>query len=56
MQNASLGEAQAGNKIAGRNTNNFRYVSLRTNCQLWGTEGAVTVDGYTIITVDAHCF
>ena len=25
MQNAGLGEAQAGIKIAGRNSNNFRY-------------------------------
>ena len=25
MQNASLGEAQAGIKIAGRNINNFRH-------------------------------
>ena len=26
MQNAGLGESQAGIKIAGRNINNFRYV------------------------------
>ena len=25
MRNAGLGEAQAGNKIAGRNINNLRY-------------------------------
>ena len=25
MRNAGLDEAQAGNKIAGRNINNFRY-------------------------------
>ena len=30
MQNAGLDEAQAGNKIAGRNINNFRYVDDTT--------------------------
>ena len=30
MQNAELDEAQAGIKIAGRNTNNFRYVDDTT--------------------------
>ena len=56
MQNASLGEAQAEIKFAGKSTNNLRYMSLSTNRQLWGREGAVTVDGYTIITMNDHCF
>ena len=56
MQNARLDEAQAEIKIAGRSTNNLRYMSLSTNCQLSGREGAVTVDGYTIITMNDHCF
>ena len=30
MRNAGLDEAQAGIKIAGRNTNNFRYVDDTT--------------------------
>ena len=30
MRNAGLGEAQAGNKIAGRNTNNLRYAEDTT--------------------------
>ena len=30
MQNAGLGEAQAGIKIAGRNINNFRYADDTT--------------------------
>jgi len=30
MQNAGLGESQAGIKIAGRNINNFRYVDDTT--------------------------
>ena len=30
MQNARLNEAQAGIKIAGRNTNNFRYADDTT--------------------------
>ena len=30
MQNAGLDEAQAGIKIAGRNTNNFRYADDTT--------------------------
>ena len=30
MQNARLDEAQAGNKIAGRNINNFRYADDTT--------------------------
>ena len=30
MRNAGLGEAQAGIKIAGRNTNNFRYADDTT--------------------------
>ena len=30
MRNAGLGEAQAGNKIAGRNTNNLRYADDTT--------------------------
>ena len=30
MQNARLGEAQAGIKIAGRNTNNLRYADDTT--------------------------
>ena len=30
MQNARLGEAQAGMKIAGRNINNLRYVDDTT--------------------------
>ena len=30
MQNARLDEAQAGNKIAGRNTNNLRYAENTT--------------------------
>ena len=30
MQNARLDEAQAGNKIAGRNMNNFRYADDTT--------------------------
>ena len=30
MQNAGLDEAQAGIKIAGRNTNNFRYAEDTT--------------------------
>ena len=30
MQNARLGEAQAGIKIAGRNINNFRYTDNTT--------------------------
>ena len=30
MQNAGLDEAQAGNKIAGRNTNNLRYADDTT--------------------------
>ena len=32
MQNAGLDEAQAGNKIAGRNINNLRYADDTT---LW---------------------
>ena len=30
MLNALLDEAQAGNKIAGRNTNNLRYADITT--------------------------
>ena len=30
MRNAGLGEAQAGSKIAGRNTNNLRYADYTT--------------------------
>ena len=30
MRNAGLDEAQAGSKIAGRNTNNFRYAEDTT--------------------------
>ena len=30
MRNAELEEAQAGSKIAGRNTNNFRYADDTT--------------------------
>ena len=30
MRNAGLGEAQAGIKVAGRNTNNFRYADDTT--------------------------
>ena len=30
MHNARLNEAQAGSKIAGRNTNNFRYADDTT--------------------------
>ena len=30
MRNAGLGEAQAGNKIAGRNINNLRYADDTT--------------------------
>ena len=30
MQNARLDEAEAGNKIAGRNINNFRYADYTT--------------------------
>ena len=30
MRNAGLGEAQAGSKIAGRNTNNLRYADDTT--------------------------
>ena len=33
MQNAGLDEAQAGIKIAGRNTNNLRYADDTTLCQ-----------------------
>jgi len=31
MQNARLGEAQAGIKIARRNTNNLRYAESKKN-------------------------
>ena len=30
MQNAGVGEAQAGIKVAGRNINNFRYADNTT--------------------------
>ena len=30
MRNAGLEEAQAGIKVAGRNTNNFRYTDITT--------------------------
>ena len=33
MQNARLGEAQAGIKIAGRNVNNLRYADDTTLCK-----------------------
>ena len=36
MHNARLNEAQAGSKIAGRNTNNFRYAddtTLMAECE-----------------------
>ena len=33
MRNGGLEEAQAGIKIAGRNTNNFRYVQMKS--PLW---------------------
>ena len=35
MRNASLDEAQAGIKIAGRNINNLRYVDVQMTSPLW---------------------
>ena len=38
MQNAGLGEAQAGIKIAGRNINNFIYAGNTTSLPESGTK------------------
>ena len=35
MQNVRLDEAQAGIKIAGRNTNNLRYADVQMTLPLW---------------------
>ena len=40
MRNTGLNEAQAGIKIAGRNTNNFRYAEDSTNLTVaWAPSG-----------------
>ena len=38
MRNARLDEAQAGNKIAGRNINNLRYADKNTHGRKWRTK------------------
>jgi len=38
MRNAQLDEAQAGNKIAGRNIDNLRYADKNTNGRKWRTK------------------